>query len=439
MNKLNLIIKREFLAKVKNKSFILMTFLTPLIIIGIGVLIGFLVKKNNDSLKEIAYFDKTELFKPSDFKNTKTIKYINLSNSNLEETKKKVEKGEYYGLIYIPKAESLELLSKSVEFFSKESLGLKSIEYIEKTIEDKLQSLKMKQLGIDEEKIKSSQITAHLKMYNFSGKESSKLSNQLNVGVGSIAGYLLMMFVILYGSSVMRSVIEEKSSRIIEVIISSVKPFQLMMGKIIGNALAGLLQFSIWVVLIVILSVVSSLMLGINVEEIQQSTNSPEQIEALQKIGIEGQLILQEIIKLPILKLFILFIFYFIGGYMLYSALFAAIGSAVDNEADSNQFVTPIMIPLMLAIYVGAFTVANDPNGVVSVFFSHFPLTSPVVMLMRVPFGVSYLEIVTSMIILTLTFIGVVWLSAKIYRVGILSYGKKPTYKDLWKWIRYNH
>ncbi|TYP97497.1 ABC-2 type transport system permease protein [Tenacibaculum adriaticum] len=440
MNKLRLIIKREFIAKVRNKSFIIMTFLSPLIAIGMIALVVFLTKKNDDKVKEIVYVDNSGLFTGEDFKGTETIKYTDFTELGIEETKKKVEEGNHYGVLIIPKIDSLELLAKSVEFFSKDTPGLNTMDNIEGNVNNKLRSLKMEQLGIDEQKIKSSRISSDIKMFNFSGEESSKLANGLKIGVGMIAGYLLMMFVIIYGTSVMRSVIEEKTSRIIEVIVSSVKPFQLMLGKIIGNASAGLLQFTIWGILLLIFSTIASSVFGVDMSEMQTANMSPEQLETIKQTagGGQAQMIVQEILKLPLFTLFFLFIFYFIGGYMLYSSLFAAIGAAVDNETDTQQFMMPIMLPLMLAVYVGAFTVINDPHGPISIIFSYIPLTSPIVMLMRVPFGVAWWEIAISMLLLLLTFLAVVWLAAKIYRVGILMYGKKPTYKDLWKWIRYS-
>ena len=233
--------------------------------------------------------------------------------------------------------------------------------------------------------------------------------------------------------------IEEKTSRVIEVIVSSVKPFQLMLGKIIGNASAGLLQFFIWGILLFIITTVASSIFGVDMVEMQTSRIPAEQLEAAQKAaGVDKmQLLIQEILRLPILKLFILFIFYFLGGYMLYSSLFAAVGAAVDNETDTQQFMLPIMLPLILGVYVGFATVINDPHGPISVAFSYIPLTSPIVMLMRVPFGVSWYELAISMILLIITFVFMVWLAAKIYRVGILMYGKKPTYKDLYKWLKY--
>ncbi len=438
MNKLKLIIKREFIAKVKNKSFILMTFLSPLVTIAMIALVFFLTKKNDEKEKEIVYVDNSGIFSESDFKDTETIKYVDYTKLGLEETKKKVEEGKHYGVLYLPKIDSLEVLAKSIEFFSKDTPGLSTMDDVESNINNNLRSLKMKRLGIDERKIKSSRIKTHIKLLNFSGEKSSKSGSIVKIISGSILGYLLMIFVLAYGQSVMRSVIEEKTSRIIEVIVSSVRPFQLMLGKIIGNASAGLLQFFIWGILLIIGSVIGSLFLGVDSAELFSKDIDPGQLVQMQEVLGNKAGLFVELGRLPWFTLFLLFVFYFLAGYMLYSSLYAAIGAAVDNETDSQQFMIPIIMPLILGIYVGGFTVVNDAHGPVSVFFSHFPLTSPIVMIMRIPFGVAWWEILLSMTILILTFAGIVWVAAKIYRVGILMYGKKPTYKDLWKWIRYN-
>jgi ABC-2 type transport system permease protein len=439
MSKLKLIIEREFIAKVRNKSFIVMTFLSPLIMVGIGFLVFFLMKKNNEKIKEIVYVDNSKLFSKEDFKDTKTIHYKDFTSYGVDASKKKVEDGDHYGVLIIPKQDSLEILAKSIEFYSKDSPGMSVMNSIENKIERKFRNEKLNSFGIDIAKINASKIQADVKMYNFSGEESSKLINGLKIGVGAIAGYLLMMFVMIYGTSVMRSVIEEKTSRIIEVIVSSVKPFQLMLGKIIGNASAGLLQFFIWGIIIFIITTVASTFFGIDVVEMQASNLPAEQLDAAKQAagGDKMQLIIQELLRLPILKMFVLFVFYFLGGYMLYSSLFAAVGAAVDNETDTQQFMLPIMLPLILGVYVGFATVINDPHGSIAVLFSHIPLTSPIVMLMRVPFGVSWYELALSMSLLVVTFVFMVWLAAKIYRVGILMYGKKPTYKDLYKWLKY--
>ena len=439
MSKLKLIIEREFIAKVRNKSFIVMTFLSPLIMVGMGFLVYFLMKKNNEKVKEIVYIDNSGLFSKEDFKDSKTVHYLDFTSKGIEDTKKKVEQGNYYGALIIPKQDSLELLAKSIEFYSKDSPGMSVMNALENKIETKIRNQKLNDFGIDINKINASRIQSDIKMYNFSGEESSKLINGLKIGVGAIAGYFLMMFVMIYGTSVMRSVIEEKTSRIIEVIVSSVKPFQLMLGKIIGNASAWLLQFFICGILIFILGTIATSLLGINMAEMQTANLSAEQLEAAKNVagGDKMQVLIQEVLRLPLLKLFVLFIFYFLGGYMLYSSLFAAVGAAVDNETDTQQFMLPIMLPLILGVYVGFATVINDPHGPISVAFSHIPLTSPIVMLMRVPFGVTWTELAISMSLLLVTFMFMVWLAAKIYRVGILMYGKKPTYKDLYKWLKY--
>ena len=439
MNKLPLIIQREFIAKVRNKSFIIMTFLSPIIFVSMGFLIYFLTKKNNEKIKKIIFVDESKLFVQEDFKNTKTVTFTDFSAFGITMAKEKVEKKDYYGVIYIPKESNLEKLSNSIEFYANNTPGFGLTNTIENAIEKKLRNKKLEDFGFDLVKINNSRVNANIKILNFSGEESSKMVGWLKIGVGAVAGYLLMMFVMIYGTSVMRSVIEEKTSRIIEVIVSSVKPFQLMLGKIIGNASAGLLQFFIWGFLLFIILSISSAIFGVDMVEMQSSRIPQEQLDMAKSVANQGemQLLFQEILRLPILKIFVLFIFYFLGGFMLYSSLFASIGAAVDSETDTQQFMLPVMLPLILGVYIGFATVINNPNGPVATIFSHIPFTSPIVMLMRVPFGVSWLEIIISMLILLVTFSFMVWLAAKIYRVGILMYGKKASYKDLYKWLKY--
>jgi ABC-2 type transport system permease protein len=234
----------------------------------------------------------------------------------------------------------------------------------------------------------------------------------------------------------MRSVIEEKTNRIIEIIISSVKPFQLMMGKIIGTSLAGILQFFIWAIIGLSLLFSASVFLGANVGAANQI--SPEMMQSAQnELATTAQLYVAEILNLPIAAILSCFVIYFIGGYFLYSSFYAAIGAAVDNETDSQQFLLPIIMPLVLGVYIGFFTVVNDPHGTVATIFSMVPLTSPIVMLMRIPFGVPLWQIALSITLLFATFFLVVWFASKIYRVGILMYGKKPTWKELYRWLKY--
>ena len=437
MSKLNIIIKREFIAKVRNKSFIVMTFLSPLLMVGIGFLVYFLSKKNNEKVKEIVYVDHSKLFSDDDFSNNKTVKYYDYSDMTFEDAKKKVEEGKFYGMLFIPEQDTLRLLAKSIEFYSDATPSVGTIESLERKVENRLRNNRLNQLGINLVDLKSSNYDASIKINNFAGEKSSKMSSWIKIGAGAISGYFLMMFVIIYGTSVMRSVIEEKTSRIIEVIVSSVKPFQLMLGKIIGNATAGLLQFTIWSIIIIVVLTVSSSLFGIDMAEAQTSRMTTEQLESIKQSASGGEQLVREFLNLPLGLIFILFIFYFLGGYFLYSSVFAAIGAAVDNETDTQQFMLPVMLPLILAVYVGFATVISDPNGPISTIFSIIPFTSPIVMLMRVPFGVPWYEIAISMTLLLVTFAFMVWFAAKIYRVGILMYGKKPTYKDLYKWLKY--
>ncbi len=439
MNHLKLIIKREYLTKVRNKSFIIMTFLSPLLMVGIFSLVAYLSQINNDKRYEISVLDESNLF-TSNFltqSSSDKIAFQTITNSTLEEAKATVESQKNYGLLYIPKVDNIDDFSTAITFYSEESPSLTVMTKIENALEERVNTLKLKKAGIDAQKIESLRIDISPKLETFSGEETSKLGAGLKLIFGGAAGYLLFMFIIIYGNMIMRSVIEEKTSRIIEVIISSVKPIKLMLGKIIGTSLAGITQFVAWILVLGVLSVVVPAILGIDTSAVQ----SPQQEIITQASGQELQetmrLALVEIKNLPVANLVIMFIFFFIGGYLLYSSLYAAIGAAVDSETDTQQFMLPILMPLILGIYVGFFTVIEDPHGTVAQVFSFIPFTSPVVMLMRIPFGVPLWQQISSLLILFVTFMATVWFASKIYRVGILMYGKKPTYKELIKWLKY--
>ncbi len=437
MDKLKLIIKREFLAKVKNKSFIILTILSPLLMVGLFSLIIFLNQKNSEEIRTVAFVDESHQLN-SAFSNTESIKYVDLTSLGLNKARIKT-KEFYYGLIYIPKNDSLINLSKGIAFFSEDSPSLNLISDIESKLEKKIRNLKIEQLNFDIDKIKATETKVHIASESFSGEKSSKIGSLLRMAAGGGLGYLIFMFIIIYGTSVMRSVIEEKTSRIIEVIISSVKPFQLMLGKILGNALAGILQFVIWAISIGLILIAITYVFGFEAASSgsAMSKMNPEMLQQVQETSTNDlQLVLQEIKNLPILTMFFSFIIYFLGGYLIYSSIYAAIGAAVDSETDTQQFMMPVLMPLIIAIYVG-FSIIENPHGSIAVGFSLFPLTSPIVMLMRIPFGVPWWQIVTSMLLLIITFIAIVWFAAKIYRVGILMYGKKPSYKELYKWLKY--
>ena len=435
MNHLLLIIKREYLNKVRNKSFIIMTFLSPLIMVGIFALVAYLSQLNNDKVKTISVLDESELFF-NQFESTSTLKYETLSGISLADAKKITEENSHYGLLYIPKTTHIEELGESITFYSTDSPSLLVMDNIEESIEEKANTLKLKEAGIDAQVIEALRIRINTNLETFKGEETSKLGSGLKLAFGGIAGYLLFMFIIIYGNMIMRSVIEEKTSRIIEIIISSVKPIKLLLGKIFGTSLAGITQFLAWIIIITVLSGVVTSIFGIDPSAVP---NPQDQIIQAGDAGMDHliQDLLLEVNKLPIANLVVMFILFFIGGYLLYASLYAAIGAAVDSETDTQQFMLPILMPLILAVYVGFFTVIENPHGTVSQVFSYIPFTSPVVMLMRIPFGVPIWEQIVSVIILFATFIGTVWFAAKIYRVGILMYGKKPSYRELIKWLKY--
>ncbi|TBN06624.1 ABC transporter permease [Hyunsoonleella flava] len=437
MNHLPLIIKREYLSKVKNKSFIVMTILSPIIMIALISVVAYLSQLNNDKVRTISILDESGKVKDI-FESTDNTTYNKLDGMSLEDAKTLVTETSGYGLLHIKDIENVKELSENIKFYSEESPSLTVISKLENKLERHLTLINYENVGIDIDKIKDSKVTVDIFQENFVGETSSKTDSIIKLIFGGAAGYLLFMFIIIYGNMIMRSVIEEKTSRIIEVIVSSVKPVQLMLGKIIGTSLAGLTQFAIWLILGSILLFVVSAIFGIDMAQmqtpqqaaIQQAMENPE-------VNTKIQEAMQGFFNLPLTNLIIAFIFFFISGYLLYSSLYAAIGAAVDNETDTQQFMLPIIMPLILAVYIGIFTVIEDPHGTVSTVFSFIPFTSPVVMLMRIPFGVPIWQQLLSLALLIGTFVFTVWIAAKIYRVGILMYGKKPTYKELLKWIKY--
>jgi ABC-2 type transport system permease protein len=434
MSIISLIIKREFIAKVRNKSFVVMTFLSPLLFVAIAGFIGYLSSMKAET-KQIGIHDETGLFAGVFVKQNKKnseFNYLDLSNIDVKFLKDSIVKENLDGLIVIPK----EDLENKTEYISNNSPSINFIENTQDVIASKITKLNLEKAKLDTLAIQKAQATVNIHLAKSSGEESLKGLNEIKIGIGGAFGYLIMMFIIIYGNMVMRSVIEEKTNRIIEIIISSVKPFQLMIGKIVGTSLAGLLQFTIWAIIGLGLMFAASVFFGVNIRPgsnispiLMQSM--PNDFSAIIQMG------LREAWNLPIASILISFVVYFIGGYFLYSSFYAAIGAAVDNQTDSQQFLLPIIMPLILSVYIGFFTVVNDPHGTVAVVFSMIPLTSPIVMLMRIPFGVPWWQIAISVSLLFATFFLVVWFAAKIYRVGILMYGKKPTWKELYRWLKY--
>ncbi|UII33438.1 ABC transporter permease [Fulvivirga ulvae] len=421
MNKTLLIIQREFLSRVKKKSFLIATILVPLIFPALIGGIGYVMKKEseNASAQVIHVLDEQGSF---DFENTEKYKFIKASG-DLEAAKTTLSESDDYGLLYIPDfnietPEGLVLYTKSNPNFS-------TIGDIENEIEDVIKDSKLQIYNIDKEVLAKLKTKIDLRSVNISEGEEKESDAGISFGIGYFTGFLIYIFMFAYGGQVMQGVIEEKSSKIVEVIISTVKPFQLMLGKILGVASVGLFQVLIWVVLIAVLSTIVLGLLGMEIP--QEATIQGADVETSEKF-------VRLLANIPFTKIILTFIFYFIGGYLLYGALFAAAGSAVDSPSEAQQFMFPIMIPLIAGI-IGMGSIVNNPDGNVSFWLSIIPFTSPIAMMGRIGFGVPAWELALSMVLLVLGFVFTTWLAGRIYRVGILMHGVKVNYKTLAKWF----
>jgi len=428
MNKIKLIIAREYLTRVKKKSFIIMTILGPVLFALLTLMPVLIQKFSEKESNTILIVDEAPQVFTTHLSNTSDIQFINDSIS-LKEAKLNLAKYNADAILYVP-ADYIKN-AHLITLISEKQLGIEVKSSIEDAINHEIEATRIKALGITQAQIEAVKTNVSIKTQTLNGKDNS---SELTTVVGFITGGLIYFFIIFYGTQVMRGVIEEKTNRIIEVLISSVKPFELMMGKIIGIALVGLTQFALWVALtITITSVVSKVVYeskyeGQNIEQrIKSSTN--EELDLSNEI--QSNL---SAINLPLVLG--CFVFYFIGGYLLYSSLFAAVGSAVDNETDTQQFILPITIPLIFSFIV-AQSIITNPNSELAYWCSFIPFTSPVVMMVRIAFGVVWYELMISMLLLITGFILTTYLAGRIYRIGILMYGKKPTYQEIKKWIFY--
>jgi len=428
MNKIRLIIAREYLTRVKKKSFIIMTILGPALFALLTLMPLLIQKFSEKETNTIIIIDEAPKVFITRLDNTKEIRFVNDSLS-LRDAKLNFEKYNADAILYVP-ADYIKN-AHLITLISEKQLGIEVKSGIEDVINHEIESTRIKSLGITQAQIESVETNISVKTQTLAGKDNN---SELTTIVGFFTGGLIYFFILFYGTQVMRGVIEEKTNRIIEVLISSVKPFELMMGKILGIALVGLTQFALWVILTIsITTVVSSAFYeskydAQNIEQQLKSTSS-ERMDLTNEIQKN-----LATINLPLILG--CFIFYFIGGYLLYSALFAAIGSAVDNETDTQQFILPVTIPLIFSFIV-AQSIISNPNSDLAYWCSFIPFTSPVVMMVRIAYGVAWYELVISMILLIVGFILTTYLAGRIYRIGILMYGKKPTYKEIKKWIFY--
>lgn len=421
MNKIWLIIKREYLVRVRKKSFIIMTIVAPLLMAALLITPTYLANESQQ-LRSIAIQEDGFKFS-SEITDTELIHFTKIPAEEALILKENLSESAYYALLHIE--------GSDFTLYSNQQISLSIRKNIKNQLTEIIKYQKLKDAGIDLTFLDAdeNQVEITTKIIEEDGKITNS-QTEASMGIGFMCGILVYMFIFMYGTMVMRGVIEEKTSRIIEVIISSVKPFELMMGKILGIALVGLTQFLLWIILTVIISTIAGLAF-IDINSITSEINSAE-----------SSLILTELNTLTggidLLQIFISFIVYFLFGYLMYSALFAAIGSAVDAEADTQQFILPITIPLILS-FILMQPIIENPDGGLAFWMSIIPFTSPVIMMVRLPFGVESWELMLSLAILVFSFLIATWCAAKIYRTGILMYGKKASYKEIWKWITYRN
>lgn len=412
MNKILLVLKREYVARVKKKSFLLVTILVPILFPTlIGAVVYFAIQdQKSEQPKVINYYDPENLV---DFDDSYKFSFEEVEGDSLERNKAFMESG-HYGL--------LEMRSNSYTLFTLKSPSISEMNSLEETIESELREKSIRQLNLTPEMVSSLKPSIELNAFSLiEGKESD---SGIAFAIGYAGGFLIYMFIFIYGAQVMQGVIEEKSSKIVEILISTVRPFQLMMGKVLGIAAVGFTQFLIWIVLFAVITSALTGYFGLSGDEMETAAQGNQALQIVNKIT-----------SLPIAEILFIFGFYFIGGYLLYGSLFAAVGSAVDSPSEAQQFMFPITIPLIISI-IGLSIALENPDGNFSFWLSIIPLTSPVVMMGRIGFGMPpAFELITSMVLLILGFVFTIWLAGRIYRIGILMHGTKVNYKVLAKWL----
>ena len=454
-SKIGLIIKHEYLTRIRKKSFWLVGILTPLAIVAVGALIGFLSFMNEKDVSQVAVYDLSGCIGPR-LEGRDNIEFIQLDPALSVDSVKSLVRSDrsIKGVLYVPQDTTADysVIEKGMYVYYSENVPMAVQGDITRQVERMIQDRKIELLGVNPEILAKTKTSVNLTMVDMSGqdgeKEESDLVQGVKYGLAFALCIMLYMFMVFSGNMVMTSTLEEKTNRIVEVIISSVRPFDLMVGKIISSGLVCLTQLGVWVVMLTSLSLigvagVSSVLDKKAAEHMtemtaQMSSSDPavDQTVAVASSDMDKVAeVMTDLSQIDFLTIGIVSIVFFILGYLLYASLYAAVGAAVDSPNDAGQFVMPLTIPLLLGFYC-AITIINNPNGPVAFWMSMIPLTSPVVMMVRVPFGVPAWEIVLSALLLLVTFLALTWVAAKIYRIGLLSYGTKPSYKDLWKWIK---
>ncbi|WP_164113015.1 MULTISPECIES: ABC transporter permease [Sphingobacterium] len=432
MHKIVLIIQREYLTRVRKRSFLLTTFLVPLFFIGMYVGIIFLTKKSFEENHATVYIVDQEGSIAGKLKSSNNITYIH-SNKDLQTQLSAIKDADNNTSILVIPKDFISNLKVDFMAPSKPNVGIQND--IRANLSDIVRDYKYQKLGINIDSLNKINTSVSITAKEITEDGQAKNSNtEVAMGIALALSILVYISLFLYGSQVMRGIIEEKSSRIIEVIISSVKPFQLMMGKIIGIGLVGLTQFVLWILL-------SFMLAGVASTFFVSKTELSNQVVGNKMVESDGAMLSPETwavvqsINFP--EIIICFFIFFLGGYLIYSALFAAVGSAVDSETEASQFTMPITMPLLLTYALSFGVLMNDPHGTVATWLSFIPFTSPIAMLVRIPFGVPTWQIVISALLLVGGFVLTTWIAARIYRIGILMYGKKASYKEIVKWFRY--
>lgn len=455
-SKIGLIIGHEYLIRVRKKSFWLVGILTPLAIVAVGVLIGFLSVANSSEEIQVAVYDSSSRLSQR-IESDDNISFIPIAASmELDSAKAMVRSSSVDALLVIPSDTTVQyaVIEKGMTVYYSENVPMSVQGEITSQVEKIIQDAKIKNLGMDPETLAKTRTDVTISMVDISDsgqeKEESDLVQTVKIILAFSLCFLLYMFMVFSGNMVMTSTLEEKTNRIVEVIVSSVRPFELMVGKIISSGLVAMTQVLIWAVMLTGLSMagvagVATMTAGDKMTEqaLSAAAENPETAQMAQAMAAsqnpdavsEMMEIITELSQIDFLTIGIVSLVFFLLGYLLYASLYAAVGAAVDSPNDAGQFVLPLTIPIIIALYCGM-TIIDNPHGPVAFWLSMIPFTSPIVMMVRVPFGVPAWEIVLSALLLLLTFVVFTWIAAKIYRIGLLMYGTKPTYKDLWKWIR---
>jgi ABC-2 type transport system permease protein len=445
LRNLNIVIAREYLTRVKKKSFLLITFLGPIFFAAVAILPTFIMMMTEDKGKKVAVVDESGIVMPT-LTDSETMVFTDFSEQPLDSVKADFIKDGFDLLLAVSEIDSTKTVAVSA--FSEKPLSVDIKEALASKVNDAVEDYRIGAYGVEGLKEMMNDVKSDISVSTYTVSEDGEeniTSSEVYMGISLVLSMIIYMFIAMFSGMVMQSVIEEKASRVVEVLVSSVKATELMFGKIIGVACVALTQFFLWVVLTAVLVVGASAFMGFDkidpekAQEMVQMQMGGMDVEQIAPTAQTGgmDVVLSTLAQLDFGQLILGFVIYFVLGYLLYASFFAAIGSAVENEADTNQLQVPVTIPLLIAFFI-AFYAFKAPDSPVVFWGSMIPFTSPIVMLARIPFGVPAWELVLSIAVLAATFVVCGWASAKIYKIGILMFGKKTTFKDLWKWLRQN-